>query len=150
MNRIHGSIITTVVVFTNYSNITIIIHELNSTSSNYTYQVHCWYLHNHNITVAVAVSVAVTVTVIIFIKPVNKLLSQEQLILSTNFLLLNLVYTTVCYEIFVRFSSLHIKSIHMNADFIMTIMHAESIVFSTHHDEKHTPANNFKKLVVAC
>ena len=42
------------------------------------------------------------------------------------------------------------SSIHMNADFIMTIMHAESIVFSTHHDEKHTPANNFKKLVVAC
>ena len=95
--------------------------------------------HSHNIHITVY-----------NIKPVNKLQSQEQLILSTNFLLINLVYTTVCYEIFVRFSSLHIKSIHMNADFIMTIMHAESIVFSTHHDEKHTPANNFKKLVVAC
>ena len=41
--------------------------------------------HSHNIHITVY-----------NIKPVNKLLSQEQLILSTNFLLLNLVYTTVC------------------------------------------------------
>ena len=54
--------------------------------------------HSHNIHITVY-----------NIKPVNKLLSQEQLILSTNFLLLNLVYTTVCYEIFVCFSSLHIQ-----------------------------------------